>query len=175
MLVKIVSFGYENGVPEANLIFDVRFIDGNIIPKQLVDLSGLDDEISEIVAAQPETELFLDRVVSLLTSYIPLYDKMDITDELIIGVGCTHGRHRSVALASLLSQALKDSQAEYENYYSYDIEVENRDINNWEFRNGEPSELSDIERAELGIDDWADTIDILRDIEGLDQRYTDEL
>ncbi len=102
--VQFVSFGYKHGVPrDADLLFDVRFLQNPHYVPALNPLTGLDPAVAEFVAAAPGMEEFRARLESLLDFLLPAY-----ADEgkasVVIGIGCTGGRHRSVAIAEMLAQ-----------------------------------------------------------------------
>lgn len=104
--VGIVSFGYRYGIPlEADMVVDVRFLPNpNFIP-DMKPLTGLDRGVREYVMEFPVTRRFLEKLTSFLKFLLPLYTKEGKT-YFTLGVGCTGGRHRSVAMAEALSAAL---------------------------------------------------------------------
>lgn len=104
--VSIVSFGYRYGIPlEADMVMDVRFLPNpNFVPA-LKTLSGLDRKVRGYVLASPVTKKFLRHATSLLQFLLPLYTK-EGKSYFTLGIGCTGGRHRSVAVAEALSKAL---------------------------------------------------------------------
>lgn len=100
--IRVVSFGFRNGVPmEADLVFDARFLDNPHFVEKLRPLTGLDPAVSGFVLTQPDCQVFLDKLRDLLAFLVPRYHKEGKTG-LTIAVGCTGGRHRSVALAENL-------------------------------------------------------------------------
>ncbi|MHB1342740.1 MAG: RNase adapter RapZ [Thermoleophilia bacterium] len=113
LLVTFVSFGFKFGVPtEADMVFDARFLPNPHWVDELRPLTGLDREVSEFVVARPESHGFLERVAGLILFLVPLYLAEQKT-QLVIAIGCTGGRHRSVALAEALAVSLsKDPQVE---------------------------------------------------------------
>ena len=101
--VQFVSFGYKHGTPrEADLLFDVRFLQNPHYVPELRGLTGLDDAVSAFVAAAPGMDEFRARLVALLDFLLPAYRDEGKTG-LVIGIGCTGGRHRSVAIAEELA------------------------------------------------------------------------
>lgn len=101
--VTFMSFGYKHGVPyDADLLFDVRFLRNPHYVPELARYSGLDAPVAEFVAQAPGLAEFRDRLVALLEFLLPAY-----ADEgkrhLVVGFGCTGGRHRSVYLADLMA------------------------------------------------------------------------
>lgn len=97
--LEVVSFGFRYGVPlDANLVMDVRFLPNPHFIPELRPHSGLEPQVREFVDAQPETEQFMDRFFNLLNFLVPAYRK-EGKSYLTIAIGCTGGRHRSVAIA----------------------------------------------------------------------------
>ena len=106
MVTRIVSFGFKYGAPvDADLVLDVRFIDNPYFVPELKDLPGTDALVADFVLARPEAQGFLDRTRELLAFVLPRYER-EGKSYLTIALGCTGGKHRSVALAEALSQAL---------------------------------------------------------------------
>lgn len=100
--IQLVSFGYKFGIPlEADLVFDVRFLQNPYYVPELRRLSGLTDGVRRYVLDQPLARRFLDVVQELLTLAIPAYVGEGKT-RLTIAIGCTGGYHRSIALAEEL-------------------------------------------------------------------------
>jgi UPF0042 nucleotide-binding protein len=105
--ISIVSFGYKHGLPpESDLLFDTRFLPNPFFVDGLRGRSGLDSEVREFLEAIPEYREFLGRIVDLMDFLIPQYIK-ERKSYLTIAVGCTGGRHRSVAMAEAVSGALR--------------------------------------------------------------------
>jgi UPF0042 nucleotide-binding protein len=106
MQTSIVSFGYKHGIPlDVDLMFDCRFLPNPYWIESLRPLSGQDDAVREYVLGQPETQVFLDKVVDLLLYLEPAFVR-EGKSYLTIAFGCTGGRHRSVALADVLRTRL---------------------------------------------------------------------
>jgi UPF0042 nucleotide-binding protein len=102
MQTSIVSFGYKYGIPlDVDLLFDCRFLPNPYWVESLRPLSGQDDPVREFVLGQPETQVFIDKVVDLLLSLEPAFVR-EGKSYLTIGFGCTGGRHRSVVLADVM-------------------------------------------------------------------------
>jgi UPF0042 nucleotide-binding protein len=106
-VVTLVSFGYRFGIPfAADLLFDVRFLPNPHFEPELRPRTGHDSEVAEYVLKHERSSALLTRLRALLDFLLPLYD-----DEgkayLTIGLGCTGGRHRSVAVAEALREALR--------------------------------------------------------------------
>ena len=105
--VSVVSFGYKNGIPpEADLVFDVRFMPNPFYIPELRDLTGLDGGVRDYVFSFEQSRHFLDKLEELLKFLLPRYREEGKT-MLIIAVGCTGGRHRSVAIARALRERIE--------------------------------------------------------------------
>jgi len=110
--VNITSFGFKYGVPiDADLIFDVRFLPNPHYVEHLRPRTGQDPEVYEYVMKWPETQSFLSKLLDLLQFLLPLYHK-EGKSQVVIGIGCTGGKHRSVALAEYLGRTLGTSETE---------------------------------------------------------------
>jgi len=108
MRVSIVSFGYSNGIPrDVDLVFDCRFLPNPHWIDELRPQSGLDPAVSSYVLEQPDAQHFLDDVVGLLEWQIPAFAN-EGKAYLSIAIGCTGGRHRSVAIAEELHRRLSN-------------------------------------------------------------------
>ncbi len=107
MLVSLVSFGYRFGVPpDADLVFDVRFLPNPHFVPQLRPLTGKDPRVARYVRSFPQTRKFLERVDKLLRFLLPHYIR-EGKSYLTVGLGCTGGRHRSVMMAEALSRQFR--------------------------------------------------------------------
>lgn len=107
MDVSVQSFGFKHGLPmDADLVFDVRFLPNPYYSLQLRPLTGLDAPVNQFLFEYPLTQDFLDRLSALVRFLLPLYDQEGKT-ALVIAIGCTGGRHRSVAIAHALAQAIR--------------------------------------------------------------------
>lgn len=107
LAVTLVSFGYKYGPPlQADLLFDVRFLNNPNFVEALRPLSGQDPRVASYVLEQPATAGFLSRVEGLIDFLLPLYEAEGRT-YLTIGIGCTGGRHRSVVVADRLRAYLE--------------------------------------------------------------------
>ena len=103
-----MSFGFKHGIPlEADLVFDVRFLPNPFYIDELKAKTGNDKEVRDYVMSFPESEAFLDKLSDMLHFLIPHYIK-EGKYRLVICVGCTGGKHRSVTLANALYERLKD-------------------------------------------------------------------
>jgi UPF0042 nucleotide-binding protein len=105
---QLISFGFKHGVPlEADLVFDVRFMQNPFYVAELRPLSGLTDEVRTFVLNQPVASRFLDFLVQFLEFAIPAYISEGKT-RLTIAIGCTGGYHRSIVIAEELATWLRD-------------------------------------------------------------------
>lgn len=103
LIVTCMSFGFKYGIPlEADLLFDVRCLPNPFYVKELKHLTGLDEAVREYVLKFDETQQYIERLLNLLDYSVPLY-RAEGKSELVIAVGCTGGKHRSVTLARLLN------------------------------------------------------------------------
>lgn len=99
MKINILSFGFRYGIPhDADMIIDVRFLANPYFVPELKELNGETREVRNYVLNRRETRVFLDKYLTLLDYLIPLYQK-EGKAYLTIGIGCTGGCHRSVAIA----------------------------------------------------------------------------
>ena len=106
--VTVLSFGYKYGLPaEADLVFDARFLPNPFYVDELREKSGLDLPVKEYVFSFQQARTFMEQLEAMLAFLLPLYveeGKLSLT----VAVGCTGGRHRSVAIANALRLALED-------------------------------------------------------------------
>ena len=100
--VTVMSFGYKHGLPtEADLVFDARFLPNPFYVDELREKSGLDLPVKEYVFSFQQTRTFMEKLEEMLEFLLPLYieeGKLSLT----VAIGCTGGRHRSVAIAAAL-------------------------------------------------------------------------
>jgi len=107
LLISLVSFGYRHGIPpDADLVFDVRFLPNPHFVPRLRPFSGKDTRVARYITSFPQTGQFLRRIESLLGYLIPHYIR-EGKNYLTVAVGCTGGRHRSVAMAEAIGRALR--------------------------------------------------------------------
>ena len=107
MAVFVTSFSYKNGLPrEADLVFDVRFLRNPHYDAELKPLTGRDSAVADYVAGDPDFAPFFGGLTRLLKRLLPRYER-EGKSYLTIAIGCTGGRHRSVALAEKLAAALR--------------------------------------------------------------------
>ena len=125
MVTRLLSFGFKYGAPvDADLVLDVRFLENPYFVPELRRLTGRDEAVAHYVMAAPETQEFMRRTQSLLEYVMPKYER-EGKSYLTIAVGCTGGRHRSVAIADALARELSGSLAQQ-------IAVVHRDVDRGE-------------------------------------------
>lgn len=108
LMIRVVSFGFKYGIPvDADLIFDVRFLPNPFYIDELKNHTGNDKPVQDYVMSFAEAEEFLMKLTDMLTFLIPNYVK-EGKHQLVIGIGCTGGKHRSVTLANEVFGRLKD-------------------------------------------------------------------
>ncbi|MCL2033504.1 MAG: RNase adapter RapZ [Oscillospiraceae bacterium] len=106
MTVSCVSFGFKHGLPpDADLLFDVRCLPNPFYVPELRDKTGLDEEVREYVLSSPQAAGLLPRLFGLIDYLVPLYVQ-EGKSHLVIVVGCTGGKHRSVVFAELIASHL---------------------------------------------------------------------
>ncbi|KXA07779.1 RNase adapter RapZ [Finegoldia magna] len=107
LAISVVSFGFKHGILlDADLVFDVRFLPNPYYIEELKKSSGLNTDIKDYVFGFDEANEFLDKLVDMVEFLIPKYSKEGKTN-LVIGIGCTGGKHRSVAIAQALTARLE--------------------------------------------------------------------
>ena len=103
MSTRLVSFGFKYGTPvDADLILDVRFLPNPFFVAALRPLTGLDTSVKEFLDALADVGLFIEKAVGLLDFLLPRYER-EGKSYLTVGIGCTGGRHRSVALTETIA------------------------------------------------------------------------
>ncbi len=121
IFINVVSFGFKYGIPrDADLVFDVRFMPNPYYVEDLRHKTGLDAEVNEYVMNSKESVEFVDKLEEMIKFLIPNYIKEGKT-QLVIGIGCTGGKHRSITVAKHLYETLK-------NVEEYGVKLTNRDI-----------------------------------------------
>ncbi len=127
-IVNVVSFGFKYGIPrDADLVFDVRFLPNPYYDLELRPLTGNDEAIRNFVMQYDEAENFLDKIIDLLEFLIPNYIK-EGKNGLVIAIGCTGGKHRSVTLANSVYTELQA--------LPYSVKIDHRDIEKDAVRKG---------------------------------------
>ncbi|MEF9935085.1 MAG: RNase adapter RapZ [Clostridium sp.] len=108
-IINVMSFGFKYGMPiDADLVFDVRFLPNPYYIDELRSLSGNDKEIKDYVTSFEVTKEFISKVNNMLEFLIPYYIEEGKT-QLVVAIGCTGGRHRSVVMANAVHEFLKDN------------------------------------------------------------------
>ena len=121
LMINILSFGYKYGIPgEADLVFDVRFLPNPYYIDELKHQTGNDKPVQDYVLSFPETAEFLDKLTDMLDFLIPNYVK-EGKYRLVIAIGCTGGKHRSVTLANSLYERMKGKKG-------YGLKLSHRDV-----------------------------------------------
>lgn len=123
LMVNVMSFGFKHGIPsDVDLVFDVRFLPNPYYVDELKTLTGNDKPVQDFVMACEESHTFLNKLQDMLDFLIPNYVK-EGKYRLVVAIGCTGGKHRSVTLANELYQRMK-------NQGDYGLTIYHRDINN---------------------------------------------
>lgn len=122
MMVTILSFGFKYGIPaDSDMVMDVRFLPNPYYDVELRPKTGNDKEIQEFVMKYPEATAFIDKLEDLIQFLIPQYIS-EGKNQLVISIGCTGGKHRSVTLANELYQRLNGESRDY------GLKIEHRDL-----------------------------------------------
>lgn len=130
LFITVLSFGFKFGIPtDSDLVFDVRFLPNPYYVEGLRAKTGLDPEVTEFLNGFPQTAEFEERLTGLVRFLIPNYIK-EGKHQLVISLGCTGGRHRSVAMAEALYTKLLEDR-------NYGIRVEHRDLEKDAYRKGQ--------------------------------------
>lgn len=118
--VTILSFGFKYGIPsDADLVFDVRFLPNPFYVDELKPKTGNDKEVFDYVMKASEAHTFLDKIDDLIRFLIPNYI-IEGKNQIVVGIGCTGGKHRSVTLANALYDRMQA--------LDYGVKVDHRDI-----------------------------------------------
>ena len=121
LYITVLSFGFKYGIPnDADLVFDVRFLPNPYYIEELRPMSGNDQPVRDYVMNNDTAKQFLTKLTDMVEFLIPNYISEGKT-QLVIGIGCTGGKHRSVTLANELYEAMKKTD-------SYGVRSEHRDI-----------------------------------------------
>ena len=121
LMITVLSFGFKYGIPnDCDLVFDVRFLPNPYYVDGLKYKTGNDEEVQDFVMGYEISHIFLDKLVDMLNFLIPNYI-LEGKNQLVIGIGCTGGKHRSVTLANKLFEALSDRS-------EYGVRLEHRDV-----------------------------------------------
>jgi UPF0042 nucleotide-binding protein len=120
LIVSIESFGFKYGIPmDCDLVFDVRFIPNPYYIPELKPKTGMEDEVKDYVMSFSESKIFLNKLVEMINFLLPQYVK-EGKSQLVVGIGCTGGKHRSVTIAGELYAKLKQRDVS--------VVLEHRDI-----------------------------------------------
>ncbi len=120
MEVCVTSFGFKHGILlEADLVFDVRFLPNPYYVPELRSLTGLDQNVQDYVYSTPQSIEFKNRLIEFVRYLLPSYVE-EGKSSLVIGIGCTGGHHRSVALTHALTQAIQAT--------GYPVQENHRDL-----------------------------------------------
>ena len=121
LYITVMSFGFKYGIPQdADLVFDVRFLPNPYYIDELKEKTGNDPEVQDYVMENEKAQVFLDKLTDMVDFLIPNYI-LEGKNQLIIAIGCTGGKHRSVTLANALYQKLDKQE-------NYGVRIEHRDI-----------------------------------------------
>ena len=121
LMITVLSFGFKYGIPQdCDLVFDVRFLPNPFYVDDLKQKTGNDKEVQDYVMGFEVSHVFLNKLTDMLEFLIPNY-VLEGKNQLVIGVGCTGGKHRSVTLANRLYEALNGQK-------EYGVRLEHRDI-----------------------------------------------
>ena len=119
-IVTVLSFGFKSGIPtDSDLVFDVRFLPNPYYVPELKAQTGNDEPVYDYVMSSKVAKEFLDKLDDMITFLIPNYI-IEGKNQLVISIGCTGGKHRSVTLANAITKRLSK--------LSYGVKVEHRDI-----------------------------------------------
>lgn len=122
LFISVLSFGFKYGIPQdADMVFDVRFLPNPYYIEELKDKNGNDREIQDYVMGFEPSHIFADKLEDMLKFLIPNYI-LEGKNQLVIAIGCTGGKHRSVTLANEIHKRLKVEGA------GYGLRLEHRDI-----------------------------------------------
>lgn len=121
LYITVMSFGFKYGIPQdADLVFDVRFLPNPYYIDTLREKTGNEAEVQDYVMQNDKGRIFLDKLKDMMEFLIPNYI-LEGKNQLVIAIGCTGGKHRSVTLANALYQILDKEE-------SYGVRIEHRDI-----------------------------------------------
>lgn len=121
LYITVMSFGFKYGIPQdADLVFDVRFLPNPYYIGTLREKTGNEAEVQDYVMQNDKGRIFLDKLKDMMEFLIPNYI-LEGKNQLVIAIGCTGGKHRSVTLANALYQLLDQEE-------SYGVRIEHRDI-----------------------------------------------
>lgn len=120
LFITVLSFGFKYGIPsDADLVFDVRFLPNPYYVEELRFHTGMEEPVRDYVMQGGTAAEFLEKLTDLLRFLIPRYEQ-EGKNQLVIAVGCTGGKHRSVAIAHEVFKRLKEAER-------YEVHMEHRD------------------------------------------------
>lgn len=126
LFVTVMSFGFKYGIPaDADLVFDVRFLPNPYYVENLRPKTGEEKEIQDYVKQGGTADIFLGKLYDMLDFLIPNY-VLEGKNQLVIGIGCTGGKHRSVTIANAVCEHLKQQKGLGVKLYHRDIEKDNK-------------------------------------------------
>ena len=126
LFVTVMSFGFKYGIPaDADLVFDVRFLPNPYYVENLRPKTGEEKEIQDYVKQGGTADIFLGKLYDMLAFLIPNY-VLEGKNQLVIGIGCTGGKHRSVTIANAVYEHLKQQKGLGVKLYHRDIEKDNK-------------------------------------------------
>ena len=121
LYISVMSFGFKYGIPQdADLVFDVRFLPNPYYIEGLKEKTGNDREVQEYVLDNERAQTFVEKLEELMDFLLPNYI-LEGKNQLVIGIGCTGGKHRSVTLANVLYRHMEKKE-------NYGVRIEHRDI-----------------------------------------------
>ncbi|HIZ81828.1 MAG TPA: RNase adapter RapZ [Candidatus Mediterraneibacter pullistercoris] len=121
LYITVMSFGFKYGIPQdSDLVFDVRFLPNPYYIDTLKEKTGNDAEVQDYVMGNEKSQIFLEKLTDMVDFLIPNYI-LEGKNQLVIAIGCTGGKHRSVTLANALYQKLDKQE-------NYGVRIEHRDI-----------------------------------------------
>ena len=121
LMVTVLSFGFKHGIPsDADLVFDVRFLPNPFYIDELKHQTGNDKPVQDYVKSFPECDQFLDKLQDMLEFLVPGYIN-EGKYQLVVGIGCTGGQHRSVTIANEIYERLKKAD-------NFGVKIYHRDL-----------------------------------------------
>lgn len=126
--ITLLSFGFKYGIPaDADLVFDVRFLPNPYYVEELKHQTGNDKPVYDYVMKSEDAGIFLKQLYDMLVFLIPRYIA-EGKNQLVVAIGCTGGKHRSVTITNALYECLKDLE--------YSVKAEHRDVDRDSQRKG---------------------------------------
>ena len=120
MIITVMSFGFKYGIPrDSDLVFDVRFLPNPYYVPELKPMTGNDKPVQDMVMSVPEYDSFMEKLTDMVNFLLPLY-KQEGKNQLVVCIGCTGGKHRSVTVANAFYEKMLESP--------YSVRIFHRDI-----------------------------------------------